>query len=303
MIQIPELVQDAPLSRMTNAVYVGLMKFTIDQFYLIFPEGSTPPARLGAQLGEAMAAYRRLNDAFALTRESLITQDIYNLDNEGDQLYLGWRETIEGARRMTYLLQRKQAGDRLWVFNKKYKIDVKENMISEWSKIQQMCEEGNASDTISADIATLGLTDMWARLTAIADELREKLTERSMELPSLKVMKQARAEMDPEYKTLIDVLNAYAMTDSDVHRYETLITTLNRNIDYVKIHAITKSKDSDDKDKDDDKPTPKPDEGGDDGGGDGGGEGGGDDGGDTPEPTPDPTPTPDPDPSDDGDES
>ena len=238
MIQLPVLVQDAPIVRMQNAVLVGTMKFTLDQCDSTFTAAAPAPTRLAAQLAEFRTSYGNLNNAFALTRESLITIDISDLDKEGDQLFIGAKETVEGARRMTYVPARKQAGDRLNVFMKKYQIDVKENMIAEWSKLQQMCEEANDSASLTADLATLGLTDMWARLTEIADQLRDKLTQRSAELPALQVMKQAREAIYPEYRALISLLNAYALIDSDIHRYETLIMTLNNNIDYVRIHAM-----------------------------------------------------------------
>lgn len=77
---------------------------------------------------------------------------------------------------MTYMPARKEAGDRLTVFLKKYRIDVRENMIEEWSKLQQMTEEADGDVLVRQDIATLGLTDLMTRLTAIAAELRQKMT-------------------------------------------------------------------------------------------------------------------------------
>ena len=265
MIQIPEQVKDAPIVRMKNAVLVGTMKFTLDRFDASFDAEENPaPPRLAAQLAEFRASYEALNTAYALTRESLITQDIAALDEEGDQLYLGLKETVEGARRMTYMPARKEAGDRLMVFLKKYRIDVRENMIEEWSKLQQMTEEADGDVLVRQDIATLGLTDLMTRLTAIAAELRQKMTERSAGLPAQKAMKQAREAVYPEYRALILLLNAFAVTDSEPDRYAALIFQLNNNIDYVKIHAMTKGTASEDE------------------------------GGDEPEPTPTPTPTPDP---------
>ena len=272
MIQIPEQVKDAPIVRMKNAVLVGTMKFTLDRFDASFDAEENPaPPRLAAQLAEFRASYDALNAAYALTRESLITQDIAALDEEGDQLYLGLKETVEGARRMTYMPARKEAGDRLTVFLKKYRIDVRENMIEEWSKLQQMTEEADGDVLVRQDIATLGLTDLMTRLTAIAAELRQKMTERSAGLPAQKAMKQAREAVYPEYRALILLLNAFAVTDSEPDRYAALIFQLNNNIDYVKIHAMTKG-------------TASEDEGGD-------------------EPEPQPTPTPTPDPSGGGDDS
>ena len=265
MIQIPEQVKDAPIVRMKNAVLVGTMKFTLDRFDASFDAEENPaPPRLAAQLAEFRASYEALNAAYALTRESLITQDIAALDEEGDQLYLGLKETVEGARRMTYMPARKEAGDRLMVFLKKYRIDVRENMIEEWSKLQQMTEEADGDVLVRQDIATLGLTDLMTRLTAIAAELRQKMTERSAGLPAQKAMKQAREAVYPEYRALILLLNAFAVTDSEPDRYAALIFQLNNNIDYVKIHAMTKGTASEDE------------------------------GGDEPEPEPTPTPTPDP---------
>ena len=265
MIQIPEQVKDAPIVRMKNAVLVGTMKFTLDRFDASFDAEENPaPPRLAAQLAEFRASYEALNAAYALTRESLITQDIAALDEEGDQLYLGLKETVEGARRMTYMPARKEAGDRLMVFLKKYRIDVRENMIEEWSKLQQMTEEADGDVLVRQDIATLGLTDLMTRLTAIAAELRQKMTERSAGLPAQKAMKQAREAVYPEYRALILLLNAFAVTDSEPDRYAALIFQLNNNIDYVKIHAMTKGTASEDE------------------------------GGDEPEPQPEPTPTPDP---------
>ncbi len=279
MIQIPEQVKDAPIVRMKNAVLVGTMKFTLDRFDASFDAEENPaPPRLAAQLAEFRASYEALNTAYALTRESLITQDIAALDEEGDQLYLGLKETVEGARRMTYMPARREAGDRLTVFLKKYRIDVRENMIEEWSKLQQMTEEADGDVLVRQDIATLGLTDLMTRLTAIAAELRQKMTERSAGLPAQKAMKQAREAVYPEYRALILLLNAFAVTDSEPDRYAALISQLNNNIDYVKIHAMTKGTASEDEGGDEPEPeptptpTPDPSGGGDDSGGSGGGD-------------------------------
>lgn len=239
MIQQPTLVQDVPLTRMANSVIVGTMKFTVDQFNTFFNAQNPAPARLAQQLAEFSAAYDNLNASYALTRESLITIDIHGLDEEGDQLFLAVKETTIAAQRMTYLLTKKQAGDRMNIVLKKYSIDVKDNMISEWSKIQQFCEECNASALIAADLITLGLIDVMARLTEIADTLRQRLTERSGEMPALRAMKQARERIAPEYRALIQLLNAFALVDSDTQKYRNLIQTLNGNIDYVRVHAMT----------------------------------------------------------------
>ena len=47
-------------------------------------------------------------------------------------------------------------------------------------------------------------------------------------------MKQARAEMEPQYRWLVQLLNAYALIDANEQRYAALIGALNQNIDYLK---------------------------------------------------------------------
>jgi len=296
MIALPILMQDFTVRHLTNSVLVGTMKFTIDQFSAFFTAQNPAPARLAAQQSEFQTAYNRLNAAYALTRTSLLTGDIANLDSEGDQLYLAVKETSEAAQRMTYVAARKQAGDRNMVFLKKYKINTKENFISEWSKMQQLCEEANGSAQITADMATLGLTEVMARLTDIADQLRDFLTQRNAELPSQKAMQQAREAIYPEYRALVDLLNAFAMVDADVTRYATLIQTLDRNIDYVRVHAMTNGGATNGSNGEGQPTT----DGGQQSGGEGGQQGGGETpvnpGGETPDPgtgggtTPDPNP-------------
>ena len=300
MITLPNLVQEFNIRHLTNSVLVGTMKFTLDQLDAFFTPSNPAPSRLAAQILEYRGSYNRLNAAYALTRESLLTGNIYDLDKEGDSLYQGIKDTSEAAQRMTYLAARKDAGDRVSLTVKKYKVNTKENFISEWSKLQQLCEEINTSTQLTTDIATLGLTEATARLTAIADLLRDTLTERSNELPSQKAMQQAREAIYLEYRALIDVLNGTAIVDENPNRYATLIQALNRNIDYVRVHAMTNGGATNGSNGGDGSngsngqngnneggETPDPGTGGDDGGQQGGGQQGGETpvnpgGGDTP---------------------
>lgn len=184
------------------------------------------------------------------------------------------KQTAEGAQKMTFDAARVAAGSSYVELLKKYRVDVKENMISEWSKIQQLCEEVDGSAALTAAAGTLGVAAAIARLKTIADDIRTKITQRSSELPDAQQMKKARLAMDPEYKALIQILNATAILYGKGGSFDNIIKTLNDNINYVKIHAMSKTSDTDG--------------GSDDGGSDdGGSDDGGDDGGsDTPTPTP-----------------
>lgn len=278
MITIPTLVNELNLARLTNAVFVGTMKFTVENieaFTNEFPAEHPSVEMLRTALVSAKAAYRVLDDAYAKTLRSAITDDISALDSEGDQLYMAVKQTVEGAAKMTFDQARVGAAKLYIELLKKYKIDTKENMISEWSKIQQLCEEASASLSLDQAAATLGITTAIARLTTIAATLREKITQRSGELPEAQQMKKARMAMDPEYRTLIQVLNASAIIYGQATNFSGIIKQLNDNINYVKIHAMSKTATGGDT------PTPEPE----------------------PEPEPTPTPTPTPTPSGGGDET
>ena len=80
MQQIPTLIQDLALTRLTNAVYVGTMKFTYDEVKKFkdsqFTTENPAPAKLTAQLADFQSAFQTVNDAYALTLRSAITDQI-----------------------------------------------------------------------------------------------------------------------------------------------------------------------------------------------------------------------------------
>ena len=238
MEPIPSLVVDVALTRMSNAVVVDTGKFTIDQFNLFFTPSNPAPAKLARQLVSGSYAYDRLNAAYALQMKSLDTEDIANLDKEGDQLVYAVTGTVEACMRMAFDAEKQRKAQVFNEFWRKYKVDAKENMIAEWSKVQQACEEEAESAELQAAAEALGLTGAMARLAAIAAELRQKITERSAEAPEAQAMKNAREAFYPEYRALILLLNSFAAVDDDPTRYSQLIGTLNRNINYIRIHAM-----------------------------------------------------------------
>ena len=82
-------------------------------------------------------------------------------------------------------------------------------MISEWSKVQQMCQEADTNYQLELAGKALGIKGAMDRLKVIADTIRTKITDRSASLPTQQQMKQARLAAYPEYKALIQILNAF----------------------------------------------------------------------------------------------
>lgn len=246
MQQIPTLVQDLGVARLTNSVYVGTMKFTVDEVKKFinssyFSTDNPVPELLKKQFLDTQSAYQVVNEAYAVTMRSAITDDIAALDKEGDQLVYAVKGIVEAALRMTFDETKVQKAQLYNEFLKKYKIDPTENMISEWSKVQQACEEATRNYQLELAEKELGITAAMDRLAVIADTIRQKISERAGQLPAAQQMKNARTAMDPEYRALILILNSFAVTASNQYIYQDIIRTLNDNINYVRIHAMSKS--------------------------------------------------------------
>lgn len=239
MVQIPALVQELNLRNQTNAVIIDTARFTIEQFNLFFTASNPAPAKLASQLANCSAAYGRMNSSYAVQVKSLDTADIKNLDTEGDQLVYAVTGTVEAFMRMAFDPEKQRKAQVFNEFFRKYNIDTRENMISEWSKIQQACEEWSETTALQDAATALGLAGAMARLQEVATTLRQTITQRSAEAPEAQAMKNAREAFYPEYRTLILLLNSFAAVDDDPTRFSQLIGTLNRNIDYVRIHAMS----------------------------------------------------------------
>ena len=281
MEQIPNLVQELALNRTTNAVCISVGKYTLDQFDEFFTQQNPAPAKLARQLASYRTRYTALDDAYAQQLKAEETATIASLDTEGDQLVYGVKGMVDAYRRMDFDSEKKAAANRFYEFVRKHRIDPTENMISEWSKVEQLCGEWNATPSLQADAATLGLTAVMTRLAAIEVELRQQMTARNDAAPEAQAVKKAREALYPEYRALILLLNSFAAVSDDPQAYALLISRLNKNIDYVRQHAMSGGGGSSSNSSSQQ----------------GGTDNSGDNGGSTPTPdpsTPD-TPTPDPD--------
>jgi len=238
MENIPTLVQELALQRATNAVCISVVKYTIDQFDEFFTQENPAPAKLARQLLSCRGRYGVLDDVYAQQLKAEETEAISNLDKEGDQLVYGVKGVVDAYRRMDFDTEKKAAAGRFYTFMRKHRIDPTENMISEWSKIQQFTDEWSNTSSLQADAATLGLTGAMTRLAAIEVELRQLMTSRNDAAPEVQAVKNAREALYPEYRALILLLNSFAVVDDDPQAYALLINRLNKNIDYVRQHAM-----------------------------------------------------------------
>ena len=238
METIPTLVQEFKLRETTNAVCISVAKYTLDQFDEFFTQQNPAPAKLARQLVSCRGRYSALDDVYAQQMKAEETERISALDSEGDQLVYGVKGLTDAYRRMDFDSEKKASANRFYEFLRKHRIDPTENMISEWSKIQQFTDEWSNTPSLQADAAALGLSSAMARLAAIEVELRQLMTSRNDAAPEAQAVKNAREALYPEYRALILLLNSFAVVDDDPQAYALLINRLNKNIDYVRQHAM-----------------------------------------------------------------
>ena len=239
MERIPTLVQEFKLAATTNSVCVAIVKFTLGQFALYFTAAAPAPVKLARQITSLRAAYDVMNDAYAEQQKRVETAGIKQRDDEGDQLLYGVKGMLEGAVRMTYDQVRYTKANLLWEAFRKYRIDPTENMISEWSKVQQFCEEYLGKADLQDAGALLSVDGPIRRLAVLADEIRDLMTERNAATPTQGAMANAREAVYPEYRTAILLLNAFVAISDDPTWMAALVKALNDNLNYVRKHSMT----------------------------------------------------------------
>lgn len=252
MEQLPILVEDLAIRDLSNAVCVATCKFTNDQFAAAFdPDENPAPAKLARQMTSFGQAYQQLDAAYAIQQKRAETADIAALDQEGDSLVTALRAMLDAALRMAFDPQRQQQGQYLNEMVRKYRIDTQENMISEWSKVEQLTGEYQADAQARQYGQQLGIDALMQRLAQIAADIRQLMSQRSAAAPDQGAMKQARLAIYPEYRTLIYLLNAFCATSDEPESYAALIRALNDNIDYTRRHAMHRKQKPDDPQPDD----------------------------------------------------
>ena len=235
---IPQ-VQNVPLSYLKLTHFVGLMTFTKDQYLGFFTQENPAPAKVAAQWALFQSAYNVLNNAYQFDKYSLDTERLKKTDDDCDHVFMAVKKMTQAQQAFEFNASVKDAADRMMVCIDKYRIDVEEDYLGENNKLQQLIEDISTSPSLTADAQTLGLTSALAQLSDLVTQMRTLLTQRGMAAPSKGAMKAARATMEDAYRWLIVIINAATMMDDNPNRFSNFILALNRNIDYLRVHALT----------------------------------------------------------------
>lgn len=254
-------IDDFSLRLADNSLFVGLMSFTKTAYATAFSQETPAPTKLASQITVFDGCYDRLNHAYRPVQTANETKLIHDADAKCDKLYMAMRQATEPQTRFDFDPTRQGQALMVWNNMNKYRIDVNENMQSENNKLQQLCEDFETNAELAAAATAIGIADYVTQLKAAVAELRQLLTQRHDNRQDYGEMKAARAAMEPEWKLLCRLTNAYALIDEDEHRFDALITTMNRELDDLrKVIARKKggSEDEDEEENGNENPNPNP---------------------------------------------
>ncbi len=238
MLHDIQQVNTIHLAQMKLTHFMGLMTFTRDQFAGTFGEGKNAPQKVTDQLERFNKAYQTLDDAYKASTYSLDTKALSQADDDCDRTFMGIKKMVQAQQAFDFNPTVKAAADLMMQAIDKYDISTSEDYLGENNKLQQLLHDVAGVGSLKDAALTLGLTQAFGELDKKVALVRELITQREMAKAPKGAMKAARTGIEPEYRWLINILNAAALMDDDEHRFDALITALNANIDYLKTNVI-----------------------------------------------------------------
>jgi hypothetical protein len=178
------------------------------------------------QFDSYLPLYNRVDDALKKIVKSEFTAKIHEADKARDEIYLGIVETNTAALRH-FNPNIRQAAERLKILFDTYGNVANKPLNEETSAIYNIMQELKGKYT--ADAASVGLTEWVAELEArnqtFEGLVKERFDETAARTTDI-VMKQARAQLDDVYKTIVERINALAVVEG-IETYEAFIKTMN----------------------------------------------------------------------------
>jgi hypothetical protein len=178
------------------------------------------------QFDSYLPLYNRVDDALKKIVKSEFTAKIHEADKARDEIYLGIVETNTAALRH-FNPNVRQAAERLKILFDTYGNVANKPLNEETSAIYNILQELKGKYT--ADVESVGITqwvtELETRNLAFEALVKERFDETAARTTDI-VMKQAMAQLDEVYKTIVERINALAVVEGVV-AYEAFIKTLN----------------------------------------------------------------------------
>ena len=206
--------------------------------------GQSPlPAKAEVSYTAFAQAVSLLEDAFKIGRTSDYTRQISNEDSRRDNLFNKLKSQVKMYQKFDFDEETMSAAETIWNVIKKYQVDVKINYSEESTQLQQMIEELETDGQTKPALNKLGLTDQLLQLKTANEAVRTMMAQRNDERTAhgKAALATARKETNAAYHDLVAMLNAFALTDDDPHRFDELISQVNELIKYYRLHVVPKA--------------------------------------------------------------
>lgn len=176
------------------------------------------------------------DELLTVSRKSLLTDDIEDVDNERDILYVSFKKAVKSFLDIP-LPEMAAAAKVLNQSIKDYNIDIKDQLDKETGLLKNLISdlEGKYSEQVS----TLSLTPIVTKLKDANERVNTLIKQRSDERTTISVgaLRKARSATDDAYYELVRMVNALAVVFGDKD-YATFIDYVNVEITRYKREVL-----------------------------------------------------------------
>ena len=234
-------IQAVDFVRINNGAHYEFMKVVSERFAAETTLSANATAKKAI---EALAAAVKEEDrCLAISRKSLITDDIKAADDARDDIYSALRKTIKGFLKAP-VADVAQAAKELHQCMADYRIDPAMQLDRETGLLHNLIAD--LETKYAAQVTKLGLGLFVAPLKEANAKVEQFIVARTTAQSAVAAgeLRKARLATDAAYRHLVKFVNALAMV-SGTSDYDALAKFLNKLIDRYKQEALPKKKPSD----------------------------------------------------------
>ena len=217
-----------------NSYHVNYYMRVSSRFAARFDNEHPAPTLLANQLTCFNNTVSEEDVFFKISTKSDLTPLIQEWDTKRDNNTSSIRAMAQAYALNPGDAQKQADGQRVLDLMKHYAMSNDDNYENQGSKTLQFCQAIDASTTLTAAIANIGATTFYQDLKEANEQCRLLIDQRNAERAEApqQNMVELRKRTDMEYRDLIMILNAYALTDNTATSYRGLINILNEDINY-----------------------------------------------------------------------
>lgn len=222
------------IERKGNIYHVNFYLRVASRFANFFTSENPAPARVATQLACFNAALTAEDDFFKVITKSNLTPLIEEWDRKRDNNTSSLRAMSQAYAINNADTQKQADGQSILDLMKHYKLNINDNYENQGSKTLQFTQAVDSSAQVTAAIANIGATAFYQGIKEANEQCRALIDQRNLERSELpqQSMVNLRAKTEAEYRDLIFITNAYAMTTEDIHEWDPLLNVLNEDIYY-----------------------------------------------------------------------